>query len=665
MRLRPRVMLLALIAAVAAPFFLSTSASAATTSLWAGWAPSTGIPTTVTVATKPLLTANVTTDSRAGQVGVISGSSVWLPQGSPVGAKYGSSINQPYLNLRPRADNSSSPSTTTYAFTTPTPPSGWTFVLGDIDADQVQVRAIGPDGVALTANQLGFRGGFNYCAPGVAGKPSCTGSATDVAIWNPATATLSGNAAALDTSGAAGWFEPTAPISSLSFVFTQRSGLPVYQTWFASLARDITGTVADAVSGPLDGVALTLTDRNGRVVGSATTAGGGAYSFPGFLATDGYTVSITPPAGKIAVGMTSKPADLTTTDAVVDFTVRDLVPVAVSGTVRDNLGNPVPNVTVDIPGTGAVTTGPDGTYLFDTVGVGMHTVAVPVAPAGYTVSTTPQTISVVSGVETPIENVDFVLTANPSISGTVTASGGGVAGVTVTATPNGGGSPVSTVTAADGTYTFPLIAAGGYSVSVGPPAGYIVSGVDSRAVTVATADVLGIDFALARTGSVSGLVADSVGAPIAGATLTVTGTGAPATLTTNASGAYSLGSLPPGTYTVALTVPAGYSGSGALTRTVTITAAGEAIVDQDFAVIADPAPPVGPGTSNGTGSGAAPAPTGELAATGSDDEPSTALLAAGMLLSAGAAAAIVSSARRRRVARARGRTPSHAETQGP
>ena len=654
MRLRLRVLLPALVAAIVAPLILTTPASAVTTSLWAGWTPSTGLPTSVTIANKPSLTASLTTDSRAGQIGVISGTSVWLPQGSPVGAKYGSSINQPYLNLRPKADNASSPSTTTYAFNTPTPPSGWTFVLGDIDADQVQVRAIGPNGVALTAAQLGFRGGFNYCAPGVVGKPSCTGSATDVPTWNPATSTLTGNAAAVDTSGAAGWFEPNAPISSLSFVFTQRSGLPVYQTWFASLARDITGTVADVVSGPLDGVALTLTDRNGQIVGTTTTAGGGAYSFPGFLATDGYTVSITPPAGKIGVDAPSKPADLTTTDAVVDFVVRDLVPVAVSGTVRDALGNPIPNVTVDIPGTGTVTTGPDGTYLFDTVAAGTHTVGVPTAPAGYTVTTPPQTITIATGVETPIENVDFVLTADPDISGTVTASGAGVSGVTVTATPNGGGTAVSTVTAADGTYTFARVPAGGYTVSITPPADYIVSGAGSLPVTVGTADVPGIDFALAKTGSVSGSVADSTGAPIAGATVTITGPGAPATLTTDATGAYSLGSLPPGTYEIALTVPAGYTGSGPLTRTVTITAAGDAIVDQDFAVVADAVPPSGPGTGtgSGTGSGSGSATTssesGELAATGSTVDTSPMLWAAGLLLAAGAAAAAVSAVRRRR-----------------
>lgn len=106
---------------------------------------------------------------------MISGSSTWLSAGTPVGAKYGSSQGRPCLNLRPKADTPKAPSTTTYTFARPTPSSGWTFVLGDIDADAVQIRAIGNDGTALTAAQLGFQGGFNYCAPGLPGKPSCTG----------------------------------------------------------------------------------------------------------------------------------------------------------------------------------------------------------------------------------------------------------------------------------------------------------------------------------------------------------------------------------------------------------------------------------------------------------------------------------------------------------
>src|SRR3954466_3823100 len=95
MRRRTRIAVPTFIAVLAAPLFLVSPASAATTTQWAGWAPLAGstndYTTTVTVANDPALIADVTTDSRSGSVGVISGASTWLAASTPVGAKYGSS----------------------------------------------------------------------------------------------------------------------------------------------------------------------------------------------------------------------------------------------------------------------------------------------------------------------------------------------------------------------------------------------------------------------------------------------------------------------------------------------------------------------------------------------------------------------------------------------
>lgn len=174
MRSRLPVILTTVAALALQPLSAATPASATTTGLWAGRTANSPTSYTVQVANTPAMTATVTTDSRTGQIGVISGASTWLSQGSPVGAKYGSSLNRPSLNLRPKADNPASPSTTTYSFANPTPTSGWTFVLGDIDADKVQVRAVGPNGTALTAAQLGFNGGFNSSAVPPSGTPPST-----------------------------------------------------------------------------------------------------------------------------------------------------------------------------------------------------------------------------------------------------------------------------------------------------------------------------------------------------------------------------------------------------------------------------------------------------------------------------------------------------------
>ncbi|WP_020075028.1 carboxypeptidase regulatory-like domain-containing protein [Cryocola sp. 340MFSha3.1] len=598
---------------VAASVLLTSPASAATAAQWASWSTTGPGSYTMQVANTPRLSATVSTDSRSGQIGVISGTSTWLAAGTPVGQKYGSSQNQPYLNLRPKADTPTAPSTTTYAFAAATPTSGWAFVLGDIDADAVQVHAIGPDGIALAAAQLGFRGGFNYCAPGLAGKPSCTGSATDVPVWDTATTTLTGNAAAIDTSGAAAWFEPSAPISALTFVYRQRSGFPVFQTWFTALTRDITGTVT-ASTGSITGTVLTLRDADGEVVATTTPLADGTYAFTGVQASAGYTVSVTPPAGSIADGAVTLPADLSTQDAVADFGIHVIIPVGVSGTVRDTAGDPIAGVTVQLDTGETTTTGPDGVYRFEEVPTGPHTATVTV-PAGYTLAVPPPPFAVPIGSEDPIDGVDAVLQENPDVTGRVTDAGGGVAGAVITAVLAGGGT-VSVVTGADGSYTLPRVTPGSYTISVTPPPGTTVVGPGSQSVTVASTDIGGVDFALARAGAVEGVVSAG-GTPVAGAAVQLTGP-VSAAFTTGADGAFALGGLPAGTYTLTVTPPAGYTVTGAATRTFTITAAGEAVGDQDFALVAPVTPPptsVGPA---GPGAGTSSSETVELAESGSD-----------------------------------------------
>ena len=82
----------------------------------------------------------------------------------------------------------------------------------------------------------------------------------------PGTRTLVGNAAASDTFGATGWFEPTVSLSTLTFTYTRRSGFPVYQTWFASVARTIGGTVTEVGAGgcPVAGVTVRLVGPHGE-----------------------------------------------------------------------------------------------------------------------------------------------------------------------------------------------------------------------------------------------------------------------------------------------------------------------------------------------------------------------------------------------------------------
>ncbi|WP_231954993.1 carboxypeptidase-like regulatory domain-containing protein [Occultella aeris] len=585
------VTLLAIVLAV-----LPTAAVAATTAGWATWQPLTGtaggFSSTMQLPAGGFPAASVTTDSRGGQVGVQTGASAWLSAATPPGAVYGSSRDQQYLNLRPRADNATSPSTTTYTFERPTPAGGWAFVLGDIDADRAVVIARGENGQLLTGAELGWQGGFNYCA--VTPSPSCSGDAADIARWDPITGQVTGNDAGLDTSGAAGWFEPTVPITSLTIFFFQRSGFPVYQTWFASLARDITGVVTHDADGPLGGATLTLLGADGTPLATTTSAADGTYSFPGYTASDGYTVEMRVPAdpdgpGYIAVGPTVLAADLSETDATdVDFTVRDIVPVPVSGTVTDEDGNPVPGATITLTPTGggtpvSVVSDSTGAYLFDTVQPGDHELTID-APPGYTVIESPAPVTVPTGSEEPITDQDFVVQAPASVSGTVTGGGQGVAGAVVTITGPGG--TFTTPTAADGGYSFPGLPPGQYTVTLEVPFGYTADGPTSQQVTVTTGDVTNVDFAVAKPGAIGGVVTDDEGTPIPAATLVISGPGGDITLTTDDAGGYFADQLPAGDYAITLTVPDGYT-TDATERVTTITGAGESRLDQDFELTAE------------------------------------------------------------------------------
>ncbi len=275
---------------------------------------------------------------------------------------------------------------TTYQFDRPTPSSGWTFVLGDVDADQVTITATGVGGVEVPPSDLGFRSVFNYCTPGV-----CSAS-SDVPSWNGTTGVLTGDAGAVDTNGASAWFEPTVPLISLSFTFAQRAGFPIYQTFFSALAHSLTGTV-DVTGAPdrRKGITVELYDPDDNLVGTTETDADGRYSFDKYATYDGYRVSVMRPTGLTSDGPLSKTVDLSTSDQVADFILRAVAGVSAAGTVRDPEGNPVPGVTVTLhdPNSGATTTqitDGDGNYLFDPVAAGSGLSVTATAPDGTTVS---------------------------------------------------------------------------------------------------------------------------------------------------------------------------------------------------------------------------------------------------------------------------------------
>jgi len=149
----------------------SAGPAGAVSDRWASWTPVTGTSNDYRLEMQQQApgfpAATVASDSR-GNVQLPAGAGTFLGASTPPGAKYGSSRDRSYLVLRPRADNAAAPSTTTYTFEDPTPDTGWAFVLGDVDADQVRVEALDGAGSPVPAAVVDgwFQGSFNYAGQG-------------------------------------------------------------------------------------------------------------------------------------------------------------------------------------------------------------------------------------------------------------------------------------------------------------------------------------------------------------------------------------------------------------------------------------------------------------------------------------------------------------------
>ena len=161
-------------------------------------------------------------------------SSAVLSATTPFGAVFGSSSG--YTYIQPSSPPNSGPSAIVFTFTSVTPATGFGFTLGDIDAESVTISATTTGGVPVTAAELGYQSSFNYAG------------GADVPTWNAGTSTLVGNGA--DTSGASGWFSPTVPLETLTFVSSTLSGSPNYQVWMAALITGPDSTTTPPTTSP-------------------------------------------------------------------------------------------------------------------------------------------------------------------------------------------------------------------------------------------------------------------------------------------------------------------------------------------------------------------------------------------------------------------------------
>jgi uncharacterized surface anchored protein len=396
----------------------------------------------------------------------------------------------------------------------------------------------------------------------------------------------------------------------------------------------ISGVVTNQTTGaPLGDVIITLfgTDDFGNPYPAKTTKTNpdGGYSFPG-LRPGTYSLTETQPADLLDPkdgGVTPGSAGGTVEpNAIKDLTVEpgrdatannfaEIAPSSLSGSVKEaGTGAPIVGVIVTLTGTDdlgqpvstTTETLADGTYSFTGLRPGNYVIteAQPgtwfdpkdggVSPG--TSGGTPEAnklsaINLTAGTNATAN--DFTEIAPSSIAGKVTnhVTGAPIAGVTVTLTgTDDNGKPVSftTQTAPNGTYTFPGLRPGTYTVTETQPngtvdaaTGAVVPGTtggtvapnELGAITLAPhTDSTGNNFTDMAPSAISGLVFDDANnngiqdaneKGIGAATIRLTGTddlGAPVALTTttNPDGTWSITGLRPGNYSVNEVQPSGY-----------------------------------------------------------------------------------------------------------
>jgi hypothetical protein len=291
----------------------------------------------------------------------------------------------------------------------------------------------------------------------------------------------------------------------------------------------ISGTVTASGVG-LSGVTVALSGAASR---TTTTDGSGTYSFSG-LANGGYTV--TPSRSGYAFTPPSSPVTITNSKQTADFTAT-FTGYSISGTVTAS-GVGLSGVTVSLSGAATATTTTDGsgTYSFSGLANGSYTVTPTKTGFAFTPPSSPVTIT------NSNQTADFTATfTGYSISGTVTASGVGLSGVTVALS---GAATGTTTTDGSGNYSFSGLANGSYTVTPSKT-GYAFGPVN-RSVTITNASSSGHDFGV--TFSISGTITAS-GVGLSGVTVALSGA-ATATTTTDGSGTYSFSDLANGGYTV-------------------------------------------------------------------------------------------------------------------
>ncbi len=329
---------------------------------------------------------------------------------------------------------------------------------------------------------------------------------------NGATVTLSGAASATTTASSTGTYtfsnlangSYTVTPSALGFSFTPASqAVSVSNANVANVNFSSTVAFVYSISGTISGAGgngATVT-LSGAASATVTASSTGTYTFSN-LANGSYTV--TPSKTGFTFTPASQPATISNASvAGLNFST---VTYTISGTISGTGGN---GATVTLSGAASATTtaSSTGTYTFSNLVNGSCTVTPSKTGFTFTPASQPATISNAS-----VTGLNFS-TVTYSISGTISGTGGNGATVNLT------GAAAATVTAdGSGNYTFAGLTNGTYTVI--PTNSGFGFAPNSLNVTVASANVTGVNFSSTVTYGVSGTVSGPGGN---GATVNLTG----------------------------------------------------------------------------------------------------------------------------------------------
>ena len=311
---------------------------------------------------------------------------------------------------------------------------------------------------------------------------------------------------------------------------------------------------------PLANASVAIVPSGGSsAIATLTTNSGGQYTFSSvplgsYVVRGGETGYIGATSATFTVGAGNNSAPT--------LALTKIVYASITGTIIDTNGNPVPNARVYAVSTptsstsvASVTTNASGQYTIPSLPIGTY--AIHAYAAGYREGATPP-FTVNQGANTA---PTLQLAIAGIVAGTVT-DGNGVplANASVAIVPSAAGaSAIATITTnSSGQYTFSSVPPGTYMVR-GGETGYVSA--TSAAFTVSGGNNGAPTLALTRIvyGSLTGTIIDTNGNPVPNARVYAVpvplNTALVVAVSTNASGQYTIPSLPVGTWTIHAAAP--------------------------------------------------------------------------------------------------------------